>query len=221
MEQHKNTLVEHIYNKSETGTEHWIKLCLDKLCNMSVDVKLVVNKTTIIIHIFLDKVHRNFNPVSLREYIYYCMDRPEEIRKSHNFYPLSKDEVLVAVNKIEDYFKNVRFDRFSNRFEYKSTATYEFQKSFLSMIENLNNNNIEPTHIECCICKELTCGKTPCKHPLCYYCWDKIERQTACECCLEGDDDECSNENKNCGLKLCPICRQDIEVVSKEYEDDY
>lgn len=34
------------------------------------------------------------------------------------------------------------------------------------MIDKVNDN-IETSHIECCICKELTCGKTPCKHPLC------------------------------------------------------
>ncbi len=70
-----------------------------------------------------------------------------------------------------------------------------------------NNTNLKIKADTCCVCYEFTLTKTPCKHYLCYMCWDKI------------DNDLINNK--------CPLCRHFLDsdenseyMYSNEYSDD-
>jgi len=68
----------------------------------------------------------------------------------------------------------------------------------------------ETNYDECCICKEVTSGKTPCNHSLCYACWSNIQETKSSKCF-------CDN---NCGNKLCPLCRKLLEGFEEKCEEE-
>ena len=101
--------------------------------------------------------------------------------------------------KLLEYIKNVKFNKFNGSFVKSKFDTAQMIKE-LKEIEN-----VELHGGECCVCYEQTLKKTSCGHILCYACWSGIK--------VGKDDDGCPEI-------LCPMCRENIYFG--EYDgDDY
>jgi hypothetical protein len=65
-----------------------------------------------------------------------------------------------------------------------------------------DNPNIELSGEKCCVCFITTTNKTPCKHYLCFKCWEQVKSQQV----DEGEYEET--------ILPCPLCRKNIYYIN-------
>jgi hypothetical protein len=103
-------------------------------------------------------------------------------------------EILLIMKYL---FYNLKYCYISNMLELNTYINVEL---FTSIIDN---PNIEILGEKCCVCFITTTNKTPCKHSLCFKCWEEIKPQQV-------EEEEQGYEET---ILPCPLCRQNIYYI--------
>ena len=98
--------------------------------------------------------------------------------------------ILHSLIKIKYLLENLQYCYASNKLTLYINDNLELLTSVF------DNPNIEMCAENCCVCLTTTTNKTPCKHSLCFICWEQIKIHK----------DEEADEYK----LDCPICRENI-----------
>jgi len=85
---------------------------------------------------------------------------------------------------------SIKFDVFLGIYTSEDTKNCPVQQ-INELVQKIYNKKDE----ECCVCMERTITKTPCKHILCFLCWEKLK------------------------ILKCPCCRSNIRYVHKNMFD--
>jgi hypothetical protein len=134
------------------------------------------------------------------------------LRKENINQPITEDEIKTAIETLYEHLSQLKFDKFENKFV---TETCDLTAKDRAIKENekldeikRKQPNFKPCYFEeCSICLEMTKGKTPCKHPLCFGCWQDIKRPND----FQLQENVYDFEIKFGPLKPCPICRKPFE----------
>jgi len=122
---------------------------------------------------------------------------------------------LEMATKIMEALPKLKYDKFESKFtvEEPNSATMEMYQPLME------NGLIDFTFGKCAVCLEYTKSTTVCGHHLCVQCWGKIK---ATEYCHESNRGrrECECAPYECGIKKCPICRQNMEYSGDSEDED-
>jgi hypothetical protein len=143
---------------------------------------------TIIIHITSNTIMYDDNTI---EKIYYR----EKVYNKNNKIITAIDiiEILLIVKYL---LFNLKYCYVSNMLELNPYINLDL---FTSMFDN---PNIEMSGEKCCVCFVTTTNKTPCKHSLCFKCWEQVKSQQV----DEGEYEET--------ILPCPLCRKNIYYIN-------
>lgn len=168
----------------EKGNERIaLKLNINEIDGVKVKAEVISCLASITFEIEATEIKKHSKPVTFPRKVLFSkfVDRPVNTEN-----PPTEEEVKKAMKKLTETLENLKFNQMENKI----------------LSETPQNNFCDPRFIqECSVCLEPTKGRTPCKHSLCYPCWQGI-RPT-----FEDADDE---EHFVCD-RNCPICREPIE----------
>ena len=102
-------------------------------------------------------------------------------------------EILIILKYL---FTNLKYCYVKNMLEINSSLNLEL---FTSIFEN---SNIEILGEKCCVCFVTTTNKTPCKHYLCFKCWEQVLPQ------------QVEEEEYEETILPCPLCRKNIYYIN-------
>ena len=173
------------------------KLPIKQLCNISVIIYLEILPTSyaglMICSTRLLNKHYNdfqFNSLTLHEY-----SKEESERNFDVSY------FTHIINKLESELKTITFNKKIGEFHQsvKEELENDIENDFLNLFKDFSNIKLDCD--VCCVCYEQTHTKTKCNHSLCFLCSENIKLEP------EDDDDECL-------ILKCPICRQDSRIIN-------
>jgi len=157
----------------EKGNERIaLKLNINEIDGVKVKAEVISCNASITFDIEATEIKKHSQPVYFPRKVLFSkfVDRPVNTEN-----PPTEEEVKKAMKKLTETLKNLKFNQLENK-----------------ILSNPPENPYGDRFIqECSVCLEPTKGKTPCKHPLCYPCWQGIRRKL-CD-------------------RPCPICREPIE----------
>jgi hypothetical protein len=110
----------------------------------------------------------------------------------------SLENIEIFIKDLFETISNLTYDVMGGNFKIKEKIDIDIVDVF-KCFEQLTF--VKMLYDECCVCKEYTRVKTPCKHNLCVGCWDKIKYNCNCGC-----GESCGD----CEFKKCPMCREKI-----------
>lgn len=174
-----------------------LKLPIDELDNIKVDIRMVFSYSKIVLKIEANSIVINDESVVYNNII---------LEYKHNGKKLDLEDFIIAFIRMDRSLGHYKFNNTIGKFEDIRLKPKDFSILFKNVL-SLNNivafkKNIENINInKCCLCFELTEIKTRCNHTLCYRCWENIT--------------ECNRHRKR-----CPICTEDLNEDVDEDEDE-
>lgn len=118
---------------------------------------------------------------------------------------LTLNDYETFIDGIFKDIENLEFNKLDGKFELHKSL--KLNTDVFNFIRTLPH--IKMSYDKCCVCLENTKIHTLCNHYLCVECWGKIDIKYCDEC--EGNDCSDADCNNECGIKPCPLCRQNIE----------
>jgi molybdopterin converting factor small subunit len=199
--------------RNEFG-QGWIKLNIDEIDNIKVLVLIYMTDKSISLDFETVEIVKHSQLVIFPRKILFS----SFLRKKNGNQPITADEIKTAIDKLYEHLSKMKFDKFENNF---ITETCELNVNERGVKENEKLDetkrkypNFKPCYFEeCSICLEMTKGKTPCKHPLCFGCWQDIKRPNE----FNFEPTVYKFEIKYGPLKPCPICRKPFENEELHY----
>lgn len=172
----------------EKGNERIaLKLNINEIDGVKVKAEVISCLASITFEIEATEIKKHSKPVYFpRKVLFSKISDRAVVSKSLLVWddtPPTEEEIKKAMKKLTETLENLKFNQMENKI----------------LSETPQNNFCDPRFIqECSVCLEPTKGRTPCKHSLCYPCWQGIRRKL------------CHEEHFVCD-RPCPICREPIE----------
>jgi hypothetical protein len=164
----------------EKGNERIaLKLNINEIDGVKVKAEVISCLASITFEIEATEIKKHSKPVYFPRKVLFSkfVDRPVNTEN-----PPTEEEIKKAIKKLTETLENLKFNQMENKI----------------LSETPQNNFCDPRFIqECSVCLEPTKGRTPCKHSLCYPCWQGIRRKPI--------------EEASVCDRPCPICREPIE----------
>ena len=115
---------------------------------------------------------------------------------------LYKPDIQYYINlftKLRELLEQAYYSRTYDRISFRENTNL-VEDTFMEDLNVFYKDliNVATKFEECCVCKEITAGKTPCNHSLCLICYHKIP--------------VCRDEDADTRMS-CPICRQEISYI--------